>query len=93
MTLSPHSFVLGESLEIRDNHGWNVLSKVVLHTMSIHFKVWTVILRQLDGAIRINLSNSEWTSPSGFELSREDLESRVEKKDSITNVKNAVLDF
>ncbi|GJS27414.1 hypothetical protein Tco_0488034 [Tanacetum coccineum] len=40
-----------------------------------------------------NLSNGEWSGPAGFELARENLKSRIEEEDSITNVENAVLDL
>ncbi|GKF48111.1 hypothetical protein Tco_0141362, partial [Tanacetum coccineum] len=40
-----------------------------------------------------NLRNSEWSGPAGFELARENLKSRIEEEDSITNVENAVLDL
>ncbi|GKC69399.1 hypothetical protein Tco_1115282, partial [Tanacetum coccineum] len=79
LDLSPNSLVHGESLEIRDNHRWYVPSKiVVLKSMTIHLKVITE-----------NLSNGEWSSPAGFELARENLKSRIEEEDSITNVENA----
>ncbi|GJS93298.1 hypothetical protein Tco_0800266, partial [Tanacetum coccineum] len=40
-----------------------------------------------------NLSNGEWSGPVGFEIARENLKSRIEEEDSITNVENAVLDL
>ncbi|GKB22876.1 hypothetical protein Tco_0862277 [Tanacetum coccineum] len=40
-----------------------------------------------------NLSNGEWSGPAGFELARENLKSRIEEEDSITNVENAILDL
>ena len=61
--------------------------------MPIYFKIWTVILRQLDGTIWKNFGNGVRSSPAGFKLTRKYLQSRVKKKDSVTNVENAVLDF
>ncbi|GJR63879.1 hypothetical protein Tco_0009944 [Tanacetum coccineum] len=40
-----------------------------------------------------NLSNGEWSAPAGFELARENIKSRIEEKDLITNVKNVVFDL
>ncbi|GKD96151.1 hypothetical protein Tco_1380048 [Tanacetum coccineum] len=42
---SPNTLVLGEGLEIWDNHGWYVPSKVVLESMTVHLEVWPVGLR------------------------------------------------
>ncbi|GJU75194.1 hypothetical protein Tco_1272264 [Tanacetum coccineum] len=44
--------------------------------------------RLLDGAIRKNLDNGEWSRPTGFQFARENLQSRVEEEDTITNVEN-----
>ncbi|GJU50378.1 retrovirus-related pol polyprotein from transposon TNT 1-94 [Tanacetum coccineum] len=42
---SLNSLVLGEGLEIRDDHSWYVPSKVVLESMTVHLEVWLVGLR------------------------------------------------
>nr|GEZ07274.1 hypothetical protein [Tanacetum cinerariifolium] len=39
------------------------------------------------------LGNGEWSSLAGLKLARENLESRIKKEDSITNVENAVFDL
>ncbi|GKF98107.1 hypothetical protein Tco_0296890 [Tanacetum coccineum] len=44
-------------------------------------------------AIWKNLGYSEWSTPVGLELARENLQSRVKEEDSITDVENAVFDL
>ncbi|GJZ82211.1 hypothetical protein Tco_0647384 [Tanacetum coccineum] len=44
-------------------------------------------------AIWKNLGYSEWSTPAGLKLARENLQSRVKEEDSITDVKNAVFDL
>ncbi|GJR30370.1 hypothetical protein Tco_1106602 [Tanacetum coccineum] len=44
-------------------------------------------------AIWKNLGYSEWSTPAGLKLARENLQSRVKEEDSITNVENAVFDL
>ncbi|GJQ89036.1 hypothetical protein Tco_0000175 [Tanacetum coccineum] len=44
-------------------------------------------------AIWKNLGYSEWSTPAGLKLARENLQSRVKEEDSITDVENAVLDL
>ncbi|GJQ96187.1 hypothetical protein Tco_0007326 [Tanacetum coccineum] len=39
------------------------------------------------------MGNGERSGPTGFKFTRENLQSRIKKKDSVTNVENAVLDF
>ncbi|GJW55924.1 hypothetical protein Tco_0100009 [Tanacetum coccineum] len=36
---------------------------------------------------------SEWSTPAGLKLARENLQSRVKEEDSITDVENAIFDF
>ncbi|GJS95541.1 hypothetical protein Tco_0802509 [Tanacetum coccineum] len=36
---------------------------------------------------------SEWSTPAGFKLARENLQSRVKEEDSITDVENAIFDL
>ncbi|GJV13295.1 hypothetical protein Tco_1354836 [Tanacetum coccineum] len=45
------------------------------------------------GQPRKYLDNSEWSRPTGFQFARENLQSRVEKENTITNVENAVFDL
>nr|GEW37618.1 hypothetical protein [Tanacetum cinerariifolium] len=85
LTQSPNSLVLGEGLEIQDNHIWYILSKVVFEYVTIHLEVWPVGLGYLNGAIREYLGDSEWSRPAGVKLARENLQSRVKEEDSITN--------
>ncbi|GJX72336.1 hypothetical protein Tco_0309507, partial [Tanacetum coccineum] len=40
-------------------------------------------------AIWKNLGYSEWSTPAGLKLARENLQSRVKEEDSITDVENA----
>ncbi|GJS90196.1 hypothetical protein Tco_0772832 [Tanacetum coccineum] len=40
-----------------------------------------------------NLGYSEWSTPTGLKLARENLQSRVKEEDSITDVENAVFDL
>ncbi|GJT44979.1 hypothetical protein Tco_0953694 [Tanacetum coccineum] len=47
----------------------------------------------LDPAIWKNLGYSEWSTPAGLKLARENLQSRVKEEDSITDVENAVFDL
>ncbi|GJR99163.1 hypothetical protein Tco_1540069 [Tanacetum coccineum] len=47
----------------------------------------------LSCAIWKNLGYSEWSTPAGLKLARENLQSRVKEEDSITDVKNAVFDL
>ncbi|GJT50762.1 hypothetical protein Tco_0976919 [Tanacetum coccineum] len=42
-------------------------------------------------AIWKNLGYSEWSTPAGLKLARENLQSRVKEEDSITDVENAKL--
>ena len=93
LTRSPNSFVLGESWEIRDYHGWYVPSEIVFQTVTIHLKVGTIELSQLNGTIREHLCYGEWSRPTSFKLTRENLQTRVKKKHLITNVENAVFDL
>nr|GEZ73569.1 hypothetical protein [Tanacetum cinerariifolium] len=58
-----NSLVLGEGLEIRDNHLWEYLG------------------------------NSEWSSPTGLKLARENLQSGIKEEDLIIDVENAVFDL
>ncbi|GJV22903.1 hypothetical protein Tco_1375598 [Tanacetum coccineum] len=44
-------------------------------------------------AIRKNLGYSEWSTPAGLKLARENHQSRVKEEDSITDVENAVFDL
>ncbi|GJR56678.1 hypothetical protein Tco_1407199 [Tanacetum coccineum] len=44
-------------------------------------------------AIRKDLGYSEWSTPVGLKLARENIQSRVKKEDSITDVENAVFDL
>ncbi|GJX25013.1 hypothetical protein Tco_0231309 [Tanacetum coccineum] len=44
-------------------------------------------------AIWKNLGYSEWSTPTGLKLARENLQSRVKEEDSITDVENAVFDL
>ncbi|GJU81760.1 hypothetical protein Tco_1284125 [Tanacetum coccineum] len=44
-------------------------------------------------AIWKNLGYSEWSTPAGLKLARENLQSRVKEEDSITDVENAVFDL
>ncbi|GKF17242.1 hypothetical protein Tco_0062160 [Tanacetum coccineum] len=44
-------------------------------------------------AIWKNLSYSEWSTPTGLKLARENLQSRVKEEDSITDIKNAVFNL
>ncbi|GKB95311.1 hypothetical protein Tco_0981448 [Tanacetum coccineum] len=44
-------------------------------------------------AIWKDLDYNEWSTPAGFKLARENLQSRVKEEDSITNVENAVFDL
>ncbi|GKF94629.1 hypothetical protein Tco_0284329, partial [Tanacetum coccineum] len=44
-------------------------------------------------AIWKNLGYSEWSTPTGLTLARENLQSRVKEEDSITDVENAVFDL
>nr|GFB00197.1 hypothetical protein [Tanacetum cinerariifolium] len=39
-------------------------------------------------AIRINMRDSKWTRPAGFQFTRENLQSGVKEEDSITDVEN-----
>ena len=73
LTRSPNSLVRGENLEIRDNHGWYVPSKVVLQPMTVHFEIWSVSLRQFDGTIWKDFCSCGWACPTGFKFPREDL--------------------
>ncbi|GJQ90815.1 hypothetical protein Tco_0001954 [Tanacetum coccineum] len=70
---------------------WYVPSKVVLKSMTVHLEVWPVGLYN-HGAIKDTLENVN-VSPTGFKFTLENLQSRIKKKDSVTNVENAVLDF
>ncbi|GJU20384.1 hypothetical protein Tco_1153726 [Tanacetum coccineum] len=36
---------------------------------------------------------SEWSTPTGLKLARENLQSRVKEEDSITDVENAIFDL
>ncbi|GJT98032.1 reverse transcriptase domain-containing protein [Tanacetum coccineum] len=45
------------------------------------------------GAIWKNLGYSEWSTPAGLKLARENLQSRVKEEDSITDVENAIFDL
>nr|GEV52361.1 hypothetical protein [Tanacetum cinerariifolium] len=83
LTRSPHSFVHGDGVKIQDNLGWNVSSKIMLHTITIHLKVWTIGLRQLYGSIWKNLGDGKRSRPMIFKLSQEYLKTRVEKSISI----------
>ncbi|GKF59955.1 hypothetical protein Tco_0176741, partial [Tanacetum coccineum] len=47
----------------------------------------------LDSAIWKNLGYSEWSTPTGLKLARENLQSRVKEEDSITDVENADFDL
>ncbi|GKF93584.1 hypothetical protein Tco_0283284 [Tanacetum coccineum] len=40
-----------------------------------------------------NLGYSEWSTPTGLKLARENLQSRVKEEDSITDVEDAVFDL
>ncbi|GJV11355.1 hypothetical protein Tco_1352896 [Tanacetum coccineum] len=40
-----------------------------------------------------NLGYSEWSTPAGLKLARENLQSRVKEEDSITDVENAIFDL
>ncbi|GKF98051.1 hypothetical protein Tco_0293872 [Tanacetum coccineum] len=44
-------------------------------------------------AIWKNLGYSEWSTPEGLKLARENLQSRVKEEDSITDVKNVIFDL
>ncbi|GJX42128.1 putative ribonuclease H-like domain-containing protein [Tanacetum coccineum] len=44
-------------------------------------------------AIWKNLGYSEWSTPAGLKLARENLQSRVKEEDSITDVENAIFDL
>ncbi|GJY41883.1 hypothetical protein Tco_0429153 [Tanacetum coccineum] len=44
-------------------------------------------------AIWKNLGYSEWSTPTGLKLARENLQSRVKEEDLITDVENAVFDL
>ncbi|GJR89571.1 hypothetical protein Tco_0213582 [Tanacetum coccineum] len=44
-------------------------------------------------AIWKNLGHSEWSTPAGLKLARENLQYRVKEEDSITDVENAVFDL
>ncbi|GKF14437.1 hypothetical protein Tco_0055899 [Tanacetum coccineum] len=44
-------------------------------------------------AIWKDLGYSEWYTPAGLKLARENLQSRVKEEDSITDVENAVFDL
>ncbi|GKF17376.1 hypothetical protein Tco_0062294 [Tanacetum coccineum] len=44
-------------------------------------------------AIRKNLGYSEWSTPAGLKLVRENLQSSVKEEDSITDVENAIFDL
>nr|GEV07858.1 hypothetical protein [Tanacetum cinerariifolium] len=87
LTQSPNLLVLGEGLEIWDNHLWYVLSKVVFQSMTIYLEIW------LDSAIREHLGDSERSRPAGLKLAREKFQSRIKEEDSITDVKNAIFDL
>nr|GEV29098.1 hypothetical protein [Tanacetum cinerariifolium] len=50
-------------------------------------------LRPFISAIREHLGDSEWSSPVGLKLARENLQSRFKEEDSITDVENAVFDL
>ncbi|GJT50179.1 hypothetical protein Tco_0976336 [Tanacetum coccineum] len=93
LTQSPNSFVLREGLEIRDNHLWYFLSKVVLNSMTVHLEIWPRVLGELNGSIWKDLGYGEWSRPTGFQLAREHLQSRVKEEDLITDVENAVFDL
>ncbi|GJT58582.1 hypothetical protein Tco_1002115 [Tanacetum coccineum] len=44
-------------------------------------------------AIWEDLGYSEWSTPAGLKLARENLQSRVKEEDSITDVENVVFDL
>ncbi|GKG48490.1 hypothetical protein Tco_0510375, partial [Tanacetum coccineum] len=37
--------------------------------------------------------NGEWSRPTGFQFARENLQSRIEEENTVTNVENAVFDL
>ncbi|GKD87944.1 hypothetical protein Tco_1359098, partial [Tanacetum coccineum] len=44
-------------------------------------------------AIWKNLGYSEWSTPAGLKLVRENLQSRVKEEDSITDIENEIFDL
>nr|GEZ26227.1 putative reverse transcriptase domain-containing protein [Tanacetum cinerariifolium] len=44
-------------------------------------------------SVRIDFKNCEWAEPTGFKLTRENLESGIKKQHLITNIENAVFDL
>ncbi|GJT14000.1 hypothetical protein Tco_0861042 [Tanacetum coccineum] len=80
-TVPPNYWSMG-TFRIRDNLGWYFPSKVMFYTMTIHFKVGPGVL-----------DNGEWSRPTGFQFARENLQSRIEEENSITNIENAVFDL
>nr|GFC35547.1 hypothetical protein [Tanacetum cinerariifolium] len=50
-------------------------------------------MNQLCSTVRIDFEDSERAGPTGFKLSREYLQSRIEKQHLITNIENAVFDL
>ncbi|GJW48921.1 hypothetical protein Tco_0191353 [Tanacetum coccineum] len=80
----------------RDNLGWYLSLKVVVSNMgTIHFDN----LARSFGITRTSaiwkyLGNVEWSTPAGLKLARENLQSRIEEEDSITNVcENAIFEL
>nr|GEY92411.1 reverse transcriptase domain-containing protein [Tanacetum cinerariifolium] len=53
----------------------------------------TTRMDQLSSAVRVDFKDSEWARPTGFQLTRENLESRIKKQHLITNIENAVFDL
>ncbi|GJR16373.1 hypothetical protein Tco_0799025 [Tanacetum coccineum] len=58
----------------------------------IYYEIWPGFW---DYSSRIwkNLGYSEWSTPAGLKLARENLQSRVKEEDSITDVENAIFDL
>ncbi|GJU64511.1 hypothetical protein Tco_1246346 [Tanacetum coccineum] len=52
-----------------------------------------IVFLKLDSAIWKNLGYSEWSTPAGLKLARENLQSRVKEEDSITDVENDSYDL
>nr|GEX98860.1 putative reverse transcriptase domain-containing protein [Tanacetum cinerariifolium] len=74
----PNSLVLGEGLEIQDNHRWYVLSIVVLESMTIRHEVWPAKVKAVQDAAAVAYANlpSEWKTHTLIWRNKIDLEDK-----------------
>nr|GFC69330.1 hypothetical protein [Tanacetum cinerariifolium] len=61
--------------------------------MTINFEIATIWVDQLSCTVRVDFKDCEWAGPTGFQLTRETLESGIKKQHLINNIENAVFDL